>query len=440
MPAFTPNSLAAFATAFSGSPSPPTLPDRKISIWEITSWILPMAPEHFRRVLSASPSLPQGTAGAEGGTRWFTQADLVALRAHFATGPRKARYQPPRSARAPLVTLTGPLGAMGRSTALLHLATGAALSGYRILVIDGDPAGSLGACLPAPLGHGDETRGDETWGADDTGGAAGAGVLSLIARSAAGHLRRLNEARLDRGEAPQPMDEVLNASLNMEASHVIRPSRWPGLDVMAAPPALMQADLQIAGWRQFLRGWQPGRALAAALDDGDLRQRYDLILCDTPRGLGPLALSLLASADVLLAPLPLHDALPERGAEGGLWRLGAGLDALARSAGQTDAELQQTARALGQTAAPQIWQALTILPTRATADTARTLAGFAAKLGDALLPIPLPEVAALPPAAQLYDLDYRSLGRLAYAPLREACDAAARAAIAALLAVSPRNP
>jgi len=38
-----------------------------------------------------------------------------------------------------------------------------------------------------------------------------------------------------------------------------------------------------------------------------LRSRYDLILCDTPRGLGPLALSALASADVLLAPVSLKE-------------------------------------------------------------------------------------------------------------------------------------
>lgn len=396
---------------------------REISIWEITSWILPMAPEHFRRVLAATPSLPQGTAGAEGGTRWFRPADLAPLRAHFATGPRKARYLPPRATRAPLVTLTGPLGGLGRSTALLHLATGAALSGYRILVIDGDPAGSLGRGLPAAPGHGDEP-----------GAAPGAGVLSLIARSAARHLRRLNEGRLDRGEVPQPMDAVLTAALSLGADDLIRPSLWPGLDVMPAPPALLQADLQMAAWGHALRGWSAGPALGAALEEDGLRQRYDLILCDTGRGLGPLALALLTSADHLLAPLPLRD--------GALDRLGAGLQALGLATAQIDATALQTARALGQTAAPQTWGGLSVLATRAGPDAARQMAGFAAKLGDTLLPTPLPEVeaVALGQVAQAYDLDYRALGRLAYAPLREACDAHVRSVLASLLGVSPRNP
>lgn len=402
----TPNDLHIVAAACGPATGDSAGPARHISIWEITSWILPMAPEHFRRVLAANPDLPQGVAGAGGGTRWFAPDDLVALRAHFATGPRKGRYLPPRPARAPLVTLTGPAGAMGRSTALLHLATACALSGHRVLVIDGDPAGVLARSLGAR--------------------ADGAGVLALIARSAARHLRRLNEGRLDRGEVPQPMDAVLSAALTQGADDLIRPSRWPGLDVMPATPALMQADLQMAGWRQSLRNWSPSRALAAALDEG-LRQDYDLILCDTPRGLGPFALSLLTSADVLLAPLPLQD--------GALDRVGSGLQSLAEAAGRIETEAQETARALGQSVQPQTWANLTVLPTRAGPDAALHMARFAAKLGPRLLPTAFPEVEAVArgDVAQFYDMDYRQIGRLAYAPLREACDAAARAVTGSVL-------
>ena len=78
------------------------------------------------------------------------------------------------------------------------------------------------------------------------------------------------------------------------------------------------------------------------------------------------------------------------------------------------------------------WQHLAVLPTRAGPDAARHLAICAARLGDSLLPAALPE---LPnpeqqnpeaPTAQFYDLDYRDMGRLPYAPLRDACDAAWR--------------
>ena len=33
---------------------------RKFSIWEITRYLIPVAPAHFRRVLKANPELPQG--------------------------------------------------------------------------------------------------------------------------------------------------------------------------------------------------------------------------------------------------------------------------------------------------------------------------------------------------------------------------------------------
>ena len=384
----------------SGKPEP-----RLISIWEITTWILPMAPEHLRRVLAAEPSLPQGSTGVEGGTRWFTPAEVTILRAHFAARGRNRRYQPlrPANTTAALIALAQPLGKAGRSTVALHLATAAALAGYRVLLIDADPAGDLANTLQAPPA------------------ATGAGVLSLIARSAGLHLRRLNENRLDRGEEPLPMAEPLSLALDLNAADMIRPSRWPGLDLLPASPALMQADMQIAGWRATLRTWRPWQALAEALTSAGLRQSYDLILCDTGPGLGPLALAVLASADVLLAPLSLQT---ETGAE-----LAAGLHGLATAMQALQAEDYRNARALGQAAPALPWQRLVLLPTRATAETASRLAGFAAKLGPALLPAALPEIPQIANggARNFYDLDYRDLGRLTYAPQREACEAVWRA-------------
>lgn len=378
-------------------------PPRLISIWEITSWILPMAPEHLRRVLAASPDLPQGHAGIEGGTRWFTATEVATLRRHFSQSTRKARYQPqrPAGAKAPLITLAQPQGRAGRSTTTLHLATTAALSGYRVLVIDADPAGGLAQALRV-------------------GAEAEIGVLGLIARSAARHLRQGNEARLDRGEAPLAMDAVLNAALGLQAQDLIRPTVWPGLDLLPTAPALMQADLQIGRWRMAQARWQPWRAVADALDSDGLRERYDLIFCDTGRGLGPLALAMLASADVLLAPLPL--------APGALHSLSTGLEALAQALSAVQTEAQITAQALGQAAQPLHWRKLVVLPTRARADAAALLASYAAKLGPTLLPAALPEIPQIASgqAAQFYDLDYREVGRLIYAPQREATETAWR--------------
>ena len=43
---------------------------RRFSIWEITKYLLPVAPAHLRRVLRANPDLPQGQG--EAGAKWFS--------------------------------------------------------------------------------------------------------------------------------------------------------------------------------------------------------------------------------------------------------------------------------------------------------------------------------------------------------------------------------
>lgn len=384
--------LFGLAAGSAGRAEPLNAPPRGFSIWEITSWILPMAPEHLRRVLAAHRDLPQGQAGGEGGTRWFSAADLAVLRAHFAGTSRGARWQPrrPDGARAPLITLAQPLGQAGRTRAALTLAVGAALAGWRVLLIDADPSGDL----------------DTTLGAE----GQAEGVLSILAHDAALSLRRLNEGRFDRGEVPLAVDDLLARAQNLRPQALIRPTRWPGLDLLA--PALQGglalADLRIGEWRQMQRGWQPWGVLARALDDG-LRDRYDLILCDPGRGLGPLALSMLASADVLLAPLPLD----------GEARLDRGLGHLDAATQMILSEAKMTARALGQPAPDLGWRRLWVLPMGAGA----ALTGFAAKPGVQILGPALPD---LPESGlrHLYDLDYRRLGRVTYAPLREATEQA----------------
>lgn len=378
---------------------------RDVSIWEITTWILPMTPEHLRRVLGQTPDLPQGRVSAEGGTRWFTLAEVDRLRQHFSTvaslhAGRGKTYGPqrPKDARAPLVVLTGPQGRTGRSTSLLHLACAAALNGYKVLVLDADPAGRLAADLGAD-------RGIDP-GATPT-------LLPLIARSCGLHLRQINAGRMDRGEAPLPMDEVMAAALEQDGPSLIRRTAWPGLDIIPATADLLLADGQIATWRNALRSWHPATALAQALDRDGLRDRYDLILCDTGRGLGPLAVSVLSAADVLLIPLMAGDQIAQTG----------GLAMLAQTLQAQETEAMLTARALGLPAPRFGWRRVAALAVGGGAtEAAPTALGQPAP---ALLPHPLPHIpqVANGQAAHFYALDYRDVGRLAYAPLREACEA-----------------
>ena len=67
---------------------------RRFSTWEITKYLIPVAPAHFRRVLRQNPDLPQGLTETEGGAKWFTLDEVLRLRAHFAAGRLEGQRLP----------------------------------------------------------------------------------------------------------------------------------------------------------------------------------------------------------------------------------------------------------------------------------------------------------------------------------------------------------
>ncbi len=72
---------------------------RRFSTWEITKYLIPVAPAHFRRVLRQNPDLPQGLTETEGGAKWFTLDEVLRLRAFFASeGAANRDYLPYRPA------------------------------------------------------------------------------------------------------------------------------------------------------------------------------------------------------------------------------------------------------------------------------------------------------------------------------------------------------
>ena len=93
-----------------------------------------------------------------------------------------------------------------------------------------------------------------------------------------------------------------------------------------------------------------------------------------------------------------------------------------------------TARALGQSPASFGWRRIGTLAVQAKPGEVAA-AGTEAEAAVALLPDALPYVPQVSArqAAHFYALDYREVGRLIYAPQRDACDAAWRG-VAALLA------
>jgi chromosome partitioning protein len=260
---------------------------RLFSTWEITKYLIPVAVQHFRRVLRQNPDLPQGRSESDGGAKWFTLDEVLRLRAHFGTEGSKAKeYRPyrPEGLPAKIVAVANFKGGVGKTSTAAHLAMSAALDGYRVLVVDLDSQGSMTSIFGA--------RPADEW---ET-------VFPLIARHHATALRAENQRRIDRGEAPAPLDETLAEALKLRAQDLIRPTHWPNIDLIGAQLNLYWAEFQIPVWRMAARGWKLWDALSETLAADGVLDAYDLVFLDTPPALGYLTINGLSAADILLVP------------------------------------------------------------------------------------------------------------------------------------------
>lgn len=259
---------------------------RKFSTWEICRYLIPVATAHLRRVLKAHPDLPQGTG--DGGTKWFTLEETLALRDHFAAeGSANKEYRPyrPEGLPAKVVAVANFKGGVGKTSTAAHLAMSSALDGYRVLVIDLDSQGSMTSILGGQV--------EDEWNT----------VFPLLAKDYALHVEQENEVRVARGDSPLPLDETLSEAAQVSVKDVIQTTHWPNIDLIGAQLNLYWAEFQIPVWRMGLRRWPLWDALTSRLQAEGVLDDYDIILLDTPPALGYLTINALAAADILLVPL-----------------------------------------------------------------------------------------------------------------------------------------
>ncbi len=255
---------------------------RRFSTWEVCRYLIPVAPAHFRRVLKAHPNLPQGTG--EGGSKWFTLDEIIALRQHFAAeGAADRDYLPyrPDGAPAKVIAVANFKGGVGKTSTAAHLAMSAALDGYKVLVIDLDSQGSMTSIMGGTV--------EDEWKT----------AFPLMAKDYALHVELENRSRA----TPLPLDETLQAARGMQARDLIQPTHWPNIDLIGAQLNLYWAEFQVPVWRMQLRSWPLWDALGTALSSEGLLDEYDIVLLDTPPALGYLTINALAASDILLVPL-----------------------------------------------------------------------------------------------------------------------------------------
>lgn len=369
---------------------------RLFSTWEITKYLIPVAAQHFRRVLRQNPDLPQGRAETEGGARWFTLDEVLRLRAHFGQEGSKAKeYLPYRPAGLPakVVAVANFKGGVGKTSTAAHLAMSAALDGYRVLVIDLDSQGSMTSIFGARI--------EDEWGT----------VFPLIARHYAEHLRAENQRRVDRGEAPVALDDMLSEALKMGAADLIRPTHWPNIDLIGAQLNLYWAEFQIPVWRMQARGWKLWDALSGMLAAEGVLERYDIVFLDTPPALGYLTINGLAAADILL--VPLGASFLEFDSTGRFFDM---LHSTFRSIEEGE---NVAARALGRPELSFEWDAVRAVVTRYDAAQQAEMAGLIqAYMGRTLSPWRQDFTALIGQAGEsvhgIYEADYRDFNRETY--------------------------
>ena len=378
---------------------------RMFSTWEITRYLIPVAPAHFRRVLKGHPDLPQGLSETEGGAKWFTLDEVLRLRAHFASEGSKAKeYAPyrPKGLEAKIVAVANFKGGVGKTSTCAHLAMSAALDGYKVLVIDLDSQGSMTSIFGGKVADEWQT------------------VFPLLARHYAMHLRQENQRRLDRGEPPSPIDDTLSEALKTRSAKLIQSTHWPNIDLIGAQLNLYWAEFQIPVWRMQGRSWKLWDALTDTLAEDGVLNEYDIIFLDTPPALGYLTINGLSASDILL--VPMGASFLEFDSTGRFF------DMLHSTFQSIEAGENMAARALGRDEMAFEWDAVRTLITRYDSSQQAELASLMqAYLGKSLSPHWQGYTALIGQAGEqvsgIYEADYRDFNRETYVRGRETFDA-----------------
>ena len=369
---------------------------RLFSTWEITRYLIPVATPHFRRVLRANPELPQGRSETEGGAKWFTLDEVLRLRAHFAAeGSKTKEYLPyrPEGLPAKMVAVANFKGGVGKTSTAAHLAMSAALDGYKVLVVDLDSQGSMTSIFGG--------RVEDEWQT----------VFPLLGRHYARHLRTQNQARMDRGEAPLPLDDTLSEALEVTADQLIQKTHWPNIDLIGAQLNLYWSEFQIPVWRMQARSWKLWDALTESLEADGVLDEYDVIFLDTPPALGYLTINGLAAADILL--VPLGASFLEFDSTGRFF------DMLHSTFASIEEGENMAARALGREGLSFEWDAVRAVITRYDGAQQGELASLMqAYLGPVLSPERQDYTALIGQAGEqvngIYEADYRDFNRETY--------------------------
>jgi chromosome partitioning protein len=196
--------------------------------------------------------LPPGTINESGNRREFSLEEALAWIREY-----RAKRLRPTGAEAVCISVANFKGGVGKTTTAMSLAQGLTLKGHRVLVIDCDPQGSLTTLF---------------------------GIMP--------------DTEVDESQTILPV--CLGQQDSIEPA--IQSTYWHNLDLVCAAPLLFAAEFGLPARQMREQGFEFWNTLNVALDG--VRERYDVIILDTPPALSYVTINALMASDGILMPLP----------------------------------------------------------------------------------------------------------------------------------------
>jgi chromosome partitioning protein len=207
-------------------------------------------PEAIRQA-EADGRLPAPRLGPTGRREGYSLTEVNAMRDLFGTRPGRTPGDPPI-----ILAVQNFKGGVGKSTLVCHIAQSLALKGYRVAVIDCDSQASTTTVFG--FNPDIDIEDEQT-------------LLPFFRH----------------GDRP-------------DLRYGLRPTAWPGIDLLAANLGLYNAEYEAAA---RLRG-NPEALDRLRRGVEDLARDYDVVLLDPPPALGMISLAVLRAANALLIPTP----------------------------------------------------------------------------------------------------------------------------------------
>jgi chromosome partitioning protein len=185
----------------------------------------------------------------------YTITQIQAFRKHFGTLP----WRETDTDRPIVIACQNFKGGVGKSTTCVNLAHYLGLKGYRVLVVDTDSQ----ATTTSMFGY-------------------------------------MPDAEIGQEHTVLPYLDSTESSL----TYAVRTTYWPNIDLVPACLALYEAEMAIAAHLSSQADREQRLAFFSELRFGiqTVGEHYDVVLLDSPPGLGLISINVLLAADCLLVP------------------------------------------------------------------------------------------------------------------------------------------